>query len=71
MNASKEQDAPTLGPMLLEELLRVSFDGASGPVSFDSKGDRQGITLKIENQVDGVEKKVSWQTETPTNVHIQ
>ena len=47
-------------------LLGVSFNGASGPVSFDSKGDRQGITLKIENQVDGVEKKVSRQTETPT-----
>ena len=47
LNASKEQDAPTLGPMLLEELLRVSFDGASGPVSLNAQGDRDPATIQF------------------------
>ena len=47
LNASKEQDAPILGPMLLEELLRVSFDGASGPVSLNAQGNRDPATIKF------------------------
>ena len=47
LNASKEQDAPTLGPMLLEELLRVNFDGASGPVSLNAQGDRDPATIQF------------------------
>jgi len=47
LNASKEQDASTLGPMLLEELLRVSFEGASGPVSLNAQGDREPATIKF------------------------
>ena len=47
LNASKEQDAPTLGPMLLEELLRVSFDGASGHVALNAQGDRDPRTIKF------------------------
>ena len=47
LNASKEQDAPTLGPMLLEELLRVSFNGASGPVALNAQGDRDPRTIKF------------------------
>ena len=33
--------------MLLEELLRVSFDGASGPVSLNAQGDRDPATIKF------------------------
>eukprot|EP00964_Phaeocystis_antarctica_P052891 scaffold30998_cov66-Phaeocystis_antarctica.AAC.1 len=47
LNASKEQDAPILGPMLLEELLRVSFDGASGHVALNAQGDRDRATIQF------------------------
>ena len=47
LNASKEQDAPTLGPMLLEELLRVNFNGASGHVALNAQGDRDPATIQF------------------------
>ena len=46
LNTSKEQNAP-LGPMLLEELLRLSFNGASGLVALDARGDRKPATIQF------------------------
>ena len=46
LNTSKKQNAP-LGPMLLEELLRLSFDGASGLVALDARGDRKPATIQF------------------------
>ena len=46
LNTSKKQNAP-LGSMLLEELLRLSFDGASGLVALDARGDRKPATIQF------------------------
>lgn len=44
---------PTNGELLLKELQNLSFDGATGPISFDENGDRLGV-YEIVNLVDGV-----------------
>lgn len=44
---------PEDGALLLAELKDLTFDGATGPVSFDENGDRLGV-YDIINLVDGV-----------------
>ena len=47
MNVKDEDAEEQVGAKLLKKLKKVSFDGASGPVALDERGDREPATIRF------------------------